>query len=361
MSTTRRRTGVALATGVIALAGVSACSDDDTDSDKGGSRTTVASTPAASDAAAEDLQSQYQKVVRDVLPSVVQITTSTGLGSGVVYDDKGHIVTNAHVVGTATTFQVTLPNASKPVGAKLVAAFAPDDLAVIVLDDPPDGLKPASFGDSGKLEVGQITMAMGNPLGLDSSVTEGIISAVGRVVSEPQSADSAGATISSAIQTSAAINPGNSGGALVDLDSRVIGIPTLAATDPDANGSTAPGIGFAIPSNTVKSIADQIIKDGKVVNSGKAALGVTVRTVADASGRGSGVGVVTVQDGGAAKAAGIQPGDVITAVGDEQVTGTDDLAEAIGALKPGDKVTMTVIGNGGGKRTVDVTLGELKS
>lgn len=362
MSTTRRRTGVAFAAGVIAVAGLSACGgDDDTGANKDTGRAAVSSTPAADDKTSGDLQSQYEKVVRDVLPSVVQINTDTGLGSGVVYDDKGHIVTNAHVVGSATTFQVTLPNASKPVAAKLVASFAPDDLAVIVLDDPPDSLKPASFGDSGKLEVGQITMAMGSPLGLDSSVTEGIVSAVGRIVSEPQTQNSPGATISSAIQTSAAINPGNSGGALVDLKSQVIGIPTLAATDPDANGSTAPGIGFAIPSNTVKSIADQIIKDGKVVNSGKAALGVTVRTVADASGQGIGVGVVSVQDGGAAKAAGIQAGELITAIGDVPITDTDSLSEAIGALKPGDKVKVTVIRSDGDKRTVDVTLGELKS
>jgi len=339
---------------------VGACGgDDDKGPNKDTGRAAGTSTPAADNGPAEDLQSRYEKVVRDVLPSVVQINTDSGLGSGVVYDDKGHIVTNAHVVGNATAFQVTLPNASKPLAAKLVAAFAPDDLAVIVLDDPPSGLKPANFGDSGKLEVGQITMAMGSPLGLDSSVTEGIISAVGRVVSEPQTANSPGATISSAIQTSAAINPGNSGGALVDLKSQVIGIPTLAATDPDANGGTAPGIGFAIPANTVKSIADQIIKDGRVVNSGKPALGVTVRTVADANGRGIGVGVVSVQDGGAAKAAGIQAGELITAIGDEPVTDTDSLSEALGALKPGDKVKVTVTRGDGDKRTVEVTLGEL--
>ncbi|MEU0935239.1 trypsin-like peptidase domain-containing protein [Embleya sp. NPDC005971] len=362
-TTRRRATGALTAIAIVLGGGLSACSDDD-DSKKGSSAssgTAASGSTAPSNGPANDLQAQYQQVVRNVLPSVVQITTTTGLGSGVVYDDKGNIVTNAHVVGQATSFEVTLPNASKPVTAKLVAAFAPDDLAVIRLDNPPNDLKPARFGDSSKLQVGQITMAMGNPLGLDSSVTEGIVSAIGRTVSEPQAADSPGATISSAIQTSAAINPGNSGGALVDLDSRVIGIPTLAATDPENNGA-APGIGFAIPANTVKSITDQIIKNGKVDNSGKAALGVTVRTVAGPNGRPAGVGVVSVQDGGAAKAAGIAPGDVITAIDDQEVPDVAALSEALGGKQPGDKVKVSLIRAGDGdKTTVEVTLGELKS
>ncbi|WP_406297845.1 trypsin-like peptidase domain-containing protein [Embleya sp. NBC_00888] len=366
--TTRRRVTGALTAVVIALGGLGACSDDDgskKDSSKDGATAgaNVASGSAApSNALANDLQAKYQEVVRNVLPSVVQITTQTGLGSGVVYDDKGNIVTNAHVVGQATTFEVTLPNASKPVTAKLVAAFAPDDLAVIRLDNPPGDLKPARFADSAKLQVGQITMAMGNPLGLDSSVTEGIVSAVGRTVSEPQSTGSTGATISSAIQTSAAINPGNSGGALVDLDSQVIGIPTLAATDPETNGGAAPGIGFAIPANTVKSIADQIIRNGKVDNSGKAALGVTVRTVAGSNGRASGVGVVSVQEGGAAQAAGIRQGDVITSIDDQPITDVASLSEALGGKRPGDKATVSLVRAGNGSQaTVEATLGELES
>jgi S1-C subfamily serine protease len=362
--TTRRRTGIAMAAGVIALGGLSACSDD-SGAKKGSSTSTANGSAAATDVPTTgpggDLQAQYQQVVRNVLPSVVQITTQSGLGSGVVYDNKGNIVTNAHVIGQSTTFEVTLPNGSKPVTAKLVASFGPDDLAVIRLDNPPGDLKPAQFADSSKLQVGQITMAMGNPLGLDSSVTEGIVSAVGRTVSEPQAGGSPGATISSAIQTSAAINPGNSGGALVDLNSQVIGIPTLAATDPENNGGAAPGIGFAIPSNTVKAITDQIIKNGKVINSGKAALGVTVRTVAGPNGQAAGVGVVSVQDGGAAKAAGIQAGDVITAIDDTPTPDVGALSEALGAKNPGDKITVTVTHAGGGTSTVNVTLDQLKS
>ena len=169
-------------------------------------------------------------VVAQVLPSVVQITTGSGLGSGVILDDRGDIVTNAHVVGTATTFQVRLANNPTTFPATLVGAYPPDDLAVIHLDQPPTGLKPARFGDSSKLQIGDIVLAMGNPLGLTGSVTDGIVSAVGRAVTEPAGDGSPGATLPQAIQTSAAINPGNSGGALVDLSASVIGVPTLAAT-----------------------------------------------------------------------------------------------------------------------------------
>ena len=220
--------------------------------------------------AASDLQDDYQRVIKDVLPSVVQIDASESLGSGVVYDDKGHVVTNAHVVGKEKTFKVTTATGEQALTAKLVASYPEQDLAVIKLDNPPSGLKPAKFGDSTKAEVGQIVLAMGSPLGLSSSVTQGIVSATGRTVSERRTEGGAGATIANMVQTSAAINPGNSGGALVSLDSEVIGIPTLAATDPQMGDSAAPGIGFAIPSSMVKTVADQIIKDGKVTDSGRA-------------------------------------------------------------------------------------------
>ena len=211
--------------------------------------------------------------IRRVLPSVVEIKTSAGLGSGVVFDTAGHIVTNAHVVGTATSFQVFLSGSASPLPARPTGSYPPDDLAVIQVSGAAH-LVPAHFADSAKLQVGDIVLAMGNPLGLSSSVTDGIISAVGRTVSEPQEAGSPGATLPDVIQTSAAINPGNSGGALVDLADEVVGIPTLAATDQQLGGA-APGIGFAIPSNIVTDIAGQIIKTGHVTYSHRAALGVT--------------------------------------------------------------------------------------
>jgi putative serine protease PepD len=203
--------------------------------------------PVASADGATALQQGLVSVVRAVSPSVVQIETAQDLGSGVVFDAQGDVVTNAHVVGNATRFVVTLASGeSHP--AKAVGRDAANDLAVIRIAGARP--RPATFADSSQVEVGDIVLALGNPLGLRSSVTEGIVSAVRRSVPEGD-----GVTLSSAIQTSAAINPGNSGGALVDLSGRVIGIPTLAALDPQMGASEAPGIGFAIDSNTVRRVA----------------------------------------------------------------------------------------------------------
>ncbi|MBD0419990.1 trypsin-like peptidase domain-containing protein [Streptomyces sp. TRM S81-3] len=308
-------------------------------------------------AAARDLQDDYQRVIRDVLPSVVQIQAGGDLGSGVVYDDKGHVVTNAHVVGDRKTFQVTTAHSEDPVAARLVYSYPEQDLAVIRLEKRPEGLRTASFGDSAKVEVGQIVLAMGSPLGLSSSVTQGIVSATGRTVTEPGTGGGTGATIGNMVQTSAAINPGNSGGALVGLDGRVVGIPTLAATDPGLGDSAAPGIGFAIPASTVKTIADQIVEEGRVTDSGRAALGITGRTVVDADFRPAGVAVVEVSSGGAADRAGIEAGDVITGLGDRDITTITSLAEALASMQPGDRTKVTFTRNDD-KRTVDVTLGE---
>jgi putative serine protease PepD len=203
--------------------------------------------PLASADGATSLQQELVSVVRAVSPSVVQIRTPQDLGSGVVFDARGDVVTNAHVVGNATRFVVTLASGdSHP--ATAIGRDAANDLAVIRIAGARP--RPATFADSSQVEVGDIALALGNPLGLRSSVTEGIVSAVGRSVPEGD-----GVTLSSAIQTSAAINPGNSGGALVDLSGRVIGIPTLAALDPQMGASEAPGIGFAIDSNTVRRVA----------------------------------------------------------------------------------------------------------
>ncbi|MER6067682.1 trypsin-like peptidase domain-containing protein [Streptomyces sp. NPDC001817] len=303
-----------------------------------------------------DLQSQYQRVIRQVLPSVVQIQASRELGSGVVYDGEGHIVTNAHVVESEKTFQVTTANSEKPLTARLVFSYPEQDLAVIKLDKVPTGLRAAVFGDSEKVEVGQIVLAMGSPLGLSSSVTQGIVSATGRTVSEVPGGGT-GATIANMVQTSAAINPGNSGGALVNLAGQVIGIPTLAAADPELGGSAAPGIGFAIPASMVKTIAGQIVRHGRVTDSGRAALGITARTVVDDRYRPAGVAVVSVRPGGAGDKAGLRPGDTITKVGDRPISTVTSLAEALAADAPGRKTSVTYQ-RGGTEKTVEVTLGE---
>lgn len=348
----------------LALAGCSSSSSSSASSPSAGSSSgaskQASAAPAAQPGGANQLQDAYQKVIADVLPSVVQITTGDSLGSGIVYDDKGDIVTNAHVVGSASTFTVTLANSTKALDATLVASYPDSDLAVIKLSNPPGGLKPATFGDSGKVQLGQITLAMGSPLGLSSSVTQGIVSATGRTVSEPRGGGSPGATIGNMVQTSAAINPGNSGGALVNLDSQVIGINTLAATEPQTNGAAAPGIGFAIPASTITSITDQLIKQGKVTNTGRAALGITARTSFNQQFQPAGAVIVAVSQGGAAAAAGLQAGDVITKIGDTPVDSLNALTTALASLTPGSKVTVTYTRDGNSK-TADVTLGTLES
>jgi S1-C subfamily serine protease len=302
------------------------------------------------------LEQQYEQVVKTVLPSVVQITTDSGLGSGVVYDNKGDIVTNDHVVAGAHRLQVTSPSSKTPLPATLVGEFAPNDLAVVRVKHSP--LTPATFGDSARLAVGQIVMAMGNPLGLSGSVTNGIVSALGRTVSSQREGSFPGATIAGAVQTSAPINPGNSGGALVTLSNQVVGIPTLTVSDPQIGGAAA-GIGFAIPSNTVKLIANQLIASGRVQASGRAAIGVKVRTVVDLRSNVSGVGVVSATSGGPADKAGIRPDDVILSVNGTRTPTTTALAEVLATLKPGQRVTMDIQHPDGTKASVAVTLGQL--
>ncbi|MCC9708446.1 trypsin-like peptidase domain-containing protein [Streptomyces sp. MNU76] len=312
---------------------------------------------AAAQRAENDLQNDYQTVIDNVLPSVVQIETGRGLGSGIVYDDEGHIVTNAHVVGVAREFRVTVATGEQPLTAKLVASYPEQDLAVVKLDRVPADLKPAVLGDSSKVELGQIVLAMGSPLGLSGSVTQGIVSAVGRTVSESRGGGGPTVTIANMVQTSAPINPGNSGGALVNLDSEVIGIPTLAARDPGLDDSAAPGIGFAIPASTVKKIADQLIRDGRVTDSGRAALGITARTVLNENYEPLGVAVVEVTEGGPADKAGLRRGDIITKVDDAEIRTITSLAEELASRRPGETVRVMYLRDGE-PGAVNVTLGE---
>jgi putative serine protease PepD len=337
--------GVVLA--ALALAG---CTSGSSPSSSPSTSTTSSGASSASPSA-QALQNSYIDVVNKVRPSVVEIRTDSGLGSGVVYDNKGNIVTNDHVVRGATSFQVTFFD-GKTLPAKLVGEFAPDDLAVINVSGA-SGLTPANFADSSKVQVGEIALAIGNPLGLSSSVTNGIVSFNGRTVSEDQSH-----TLANTIQTSAPINPGNSGGALADLDANVMGIPTLAAQDQQSGGAAA-GIGFAIPSNTVKLIAGQLASQGKVTNSGRAALGITATTGFNNSGQPGGVIIVQIQPGGAADKAGLKPQDVITSINGQKTSSTAALNDVLAGLKPGDQAKVTVQQSEGGEKTVTVTLGQL--
>jgi putative serine protease PepD len=294
------------------------------------------------EAAALAFQRAITAVVHELSPSVVQIQNPEGLGSGVVFDTNGDIVTNNHVVAGGGPYTVTA--GTHPYGASLVGRFAPDDLAILHISGAK--LTPAAFADSSKLDVGDFAIAIGNPLGLRSSVTEGIVSAVRQGVSEGN-----GVALPVMIQTSAAINPGNSGGALADLQGRVIGIPTLAATDPELGG-TAPGIGFAIPSNLVKDIATQIILHGHVVNSHRAYLGVEIGDT-----NGQGVLVQSVTAGGPAAKAGLVSGDVITSVNSSRTATVDDFTSVVSELKPGTTVTLAVTTQNGAHKTLHLTLG----
>jgi putative serine protease PepD len=197
------------------------------------------------------VQQQFVRVVPIVSPQVVQIEGRRGLGSGVVFDDRSHVVTNAHVVEAEGALVVTLAGGERH-RATLVGADPAHDLAVVEIVGARPA--PATFADSAHLQVGDLVLAIGNPLGLRSSVTQGIVSSLGRSVPEGN-----GVTLSSVIQTSAPINPGNSGGALVDLTAAVVGIPTLSALDPELGGAQAAGIGFAIPSTTVRQVASRLI------------------------------------------------------------------------------------------------------
>jgi S1-C subfamily serine protease len=293
------------------------------------------------------LQSEYVKLVQDVGPSVVLIETSVGLGSGIIYDAQGDIVTNNHVVTGSQTFLV-ITSSGKQYPASLVGTYAPDDLAVIRVKAT--GMHPATFANSSKLQTGDIVLAIGNPLGLQSSVSEGIVSAMRTAIPE-----GGGVTLPSAIQTTAAINPGNSGGALINLNEQVVGIPTLAATDPQLGGGAAPGIGFAIPSNTVTLIAKQLVANGSVTNSGRAALGAQVANTG-----GHGALVKTVKSGGPAALAAITVGDTITAIGGLSVTGAQAVADVLVTLKPGQQVTVNLLHSDGSKGAVSVTLTELQ-
>jgi putative serine protease PepD len=330
----------------------SACSSGSSGS---GAKPSSAASPSISNPV--PLQDSYEAVVRSVLPSVVQISADNSTGSGVVYDNKGDIVTNEHVVGSAKTVEVLPASGVTTVKANVIGVFKPDDLAVLRVDSDADTFKPAKFGNSNDATIGEIVLAMGNPLGLTDSVTQGIVSATGRVVSANDPGTPA--LITSAIQTSAAINPGNSGGALVDLEDEVIGIPTLAARLPDAGGA-APGIGFAIPSNTVRTIADQIIKSGKVTNSGRAWLGISAQTAANQSGQDTGVAVVHLDQGGAAQKAGLKPGDIVTAIDGKATPNLATLDSVVAMYKPGQKVTLTVVRDGK-REKVTATLGSIAS
>ena len=304
-----------------------------------------------------------EAVIAKVTPAVVEVkvTLQNGgaLGSGVIIDKRGYIVTNDHVVSGAQDIQVVLNDGTK-IPAQLAGTDPADDLAILKINPPTSNLTVATLGDSSQLKVGQDVLAIGNPLGITQTVTNGIISALGRNVSEQN-----GATIPNAIQTDAPINPGNSGGALVDMQGNLIGIPTLTAIDPEFN-TPASGVGFAIPSNRVQFIASQIISTGKVTHTGRAALGVRVTDVtANLAAQNNlsvdhGALIVEIVPNSAAAQAHLQVGDVIVQIDSKQITDISSLGDALMNKNPGDVVSVQVY-RGNQQLKVSVTLGELQA
>jgi S1-C subfamily serine protease len=304
-------------------------------------------------------------------PSVVHITTLAaqrdmfsmnvqqvprGTGTGFVWDDAGHIVTNFHVIQGGTAARVTLADQTT-VDADLVGAFPDRDLAVLKIDLPKTKLPPLAIGSSRDLLVGQRVYAIGNPFGLDQTLTIGIVSALNREIDSFNQR-----TIRGVIQTDAAINPGNSGGPLLDSAGRLIGVNTQIASP---SGASA-GIGFAIPVDEVNRIVPRLIRDGRYV---RPTLGVTAASasIQRALNLPTGVAVVQVGAGSPAARAGLQPfrrgnrgeivgGDVITAINDEAVKDMDDVLAQLERRQPGDNVNLTVWRNGQ-TRKVSAVLG----
>ncbi len=298
-------------------------------------------------------------------PSVVTVYVSSGSGSGsgsgVVLSEDGYVLTNDHVVtldgasGDATV-QVRTSDGTLH-DATVVGTDPTSDLAVLRVEGA-SGLTPATFADSDDVQVGDLAVAIGAPLGLSDTVTDGIISATDRAVATGSTQDDA--TVLDALQTDAAINPGNSGGALVNAAGEVVGINTaIASVASGAPGQSSQsgniGVGFAIPSNVAERIAQEIIDTGTATH---AVLGVSAQTAADGGNPevGTGAQVVQVQPGGAAADAGLEAGDVVTAVGDRPVTTSTELTAAVRSAAPGDRVTLTV-DRDGQTGTVEVTLG----
>ena len=334
--------------------------------------------PAAAPVAKDSALSVAQIYAKDASSVVeVEVTTNGGQrnfpfgggggqqqaqGSGFVYDTSGHIVTNQHVVDGADSVSVTFADGST-YKATVVGTDASTDVAVLKVDAPASKLHPLTLADSSRVAVGDGVVAIGSPFGLDNTVTTGIVSALGREIQAPDNTP-----IENAIQTDAAINHGNSGGVLLDLQGEVIGI--TSQIESDSGGSD--GVGFAVPSDTVKSIVAQLIGSGTAKH---AFLGVGVQTipsnVAGTVGEAAGVAIKSVQSGSAADDAGLKAstasktfagveyptgGDVVTAVDGETVTTAEQLRGIISGHKPGDKVDLTVV-RAGNTRKVHVTLG----
>jgi putative serine protease PepD len=288
-------------------------------------------------------RNNYKGVVEITVTSEGQQTpfgrqqTQEALGSGFVYDDQGHIITNQHVVDGATSITVRFWN-GKTYSAELVGSDPSTDLAVIKVNAPASILQPLTLADSSSVAVGDTVVAIGSPFGLENTVTSGIVSALHRSMTSPNNF-----SIDDSIQTDAAINHGNSGGPLLNAAGQVIGVNSQIESDSGGND----GVGFAIPSNTVKTIVSELISTGKAEH---AYLGVSVETTAAGA-----VRIGEVRNGTPAETAGLEAGDTVLSVDGKKVTSADELTSVIGSKSPGETVTITY-SRGGETHSVQVKL-----
>jgi len=311
------------------------------------------------------VQAQRRQQVNSPFGLLPQEQESTATGSGFVIDDEGHILTNAHVVQGASKIEVKIGDSDRHVDAKLVGSDPSTDVAVVEVDVDSDELHPLELGDPDQLRVGDPVVAIGNPYGLERTLTSGIVSALQREIQAPN-----GFSIDGVIQTDAAINPGNSGGPLIDGSGRVVGINSQIATS--SGGSE--GVGFAVPIDAAQEVADQLLDDGEVEHAylGVSGTDVTPEIAAtlDLSVK-RGAMVAEALDGGPAAEAGIRGasgqatidgesfpvgGDIIVAVDSESVGSMDEVSEAIGSHQPADRITLTIVRNRE-RRDVEVELG----
>jgi putative serine protease PepD len=331
------RFGAALAGGLVSAVLVSGGAfafglvDDD-----GGAPAATASAPASSALSARR-QGDVAAIYRKASPAVVSIRTGGGSGTGFVVDTAGTIVTNAHVVGDSERVQVQFAD-DRTVTGQVRGVDTSSDLALVQVDGA-GSLTALELADSDTVRTGQLAVAIGSPFGLPQTATAGIVSGTGRHIEAPD-----GFQIDSVIQTDAPINPGNSGGPLLDASGRVIGVNSQIATGGSGNGNV--GIGFAVPSNTVREVIPRLEK-GETIR--RAYLGVST-----AEGNGGAI-VRDVTAGGPAARAGLRTGDVIVAVAGERIGGPDDVAAAIQDRRPGESVEVEVR-RSGDVRTLDVQL-----
>src|ERR671930_1873358 len=337
---TRRRI-ISVAAGAATYAGLSS----------GGTTTVVRQvTVSNSEPTANTSALSVGDIYRRSYKSVVEITVTTSdqrtpfgaqreeaQGSGFVYDDEGHIVTDQHVVDGATSISVRFWN-GETYKAEVVGTDASTDLAVLKVDAPASLLQPLALADSNDVAVGDTAVAIGSPFGLEDTVTSGIVSALHRQMTSPN-----GFAIPDSIQTDAAINHGNSGGPLLDTQGNVVGVTSQIESDSGGND----GVGFAIPSSTVRSVAGQLISSGKAEH---AYLGISLSSSA------SNALIGAVRSGTPAAKAGLKAGDVVTALDGKSIASTGELESAIAAHKPGDSVSLTYTRDGK-SHTVQLKLG----